>query len=249
MIISMGLYRFQFRWIPVVVTLISFAILLKLAFWQLDRGEQKQQRLTQIAHYQQFEHMSFANLLKVREDYEPTGITIKTQGVFATPATWLLDNKVVKGQVGYDVLLAFKPNVDDKWLLVNMGWLKGDYANRSILPEVIVPTGNVTLEAYVKAKDLSAFALSEVSANSQQWPQRIQQINFDTLEKQSKLTFYPFMLYAEQSEEFGFTHHYEPVVMPPEKHQAYAVQWFLLALAVLIVFIFASRVKTQEDHA
>ena len=36
---------------------------------------------------------------------------------------------------------------------------------------------------------------------------------------------------------------YEPVVMPPEKHVAYAVQWFLLALASLVVYGFASYQK------
>jgi cytochrome oxidase assembly protein ShyY1 len=247
MLINIGLYRFKFGWIPVVMTLVAFVILARLGFWQLSRGEEKQQRLTQIANYQQYDLMSFDNLLNVMKTYEPTGITVKVQGQFATPYSWLLDNKIVKGQPGYDVLLAMQPQGYDQYLLVNMGWLKGDYANRDTLPSFDIPQGAVTIEAFVKAKDLASFALSEQSVNKQKWPLRTQQVDIERLEQQSGLRFYPFMLYAQQANDFGFTHHYEPVVMPPEKHRAYAMQWFLLALAVIIVFIFASRVTISEN--
>jgi surfeit locus 1 family protein len=249
MIIEVGLYRFQLRTIPVLVTLVAFAILARLGFWQLERGWHKEERLQQIAHFKQFDQMTFVSLLKVVEQTDPTGVDVTVSGQFANPYSWLLDNKVVNGQAGYDALLAFKPKDGDKWLLVNMGWLKGDYANRNVLPEFAIPNGEVTLTAYVKAKDLAAFALSNESTNHQQWPLRTQQVNIDTIEKQSGLSFYPFMLIASDTKQYGFTHHYQPVVMPPEKHQAYALQWFLLALAVVIVFIFASRIKPQEEHS
>ncbi len=260
MIIELGLYRFQFRWIPVVVTLVVFAILARLGWWQLQRGDEKIARLEQIARYQQFDQVSFADLLQISQQYEPTGIDVKVTGQFSTPHSWLLDNKVVNTQPGYDVLLALKPSGqssgqssgensgEDKALLVNMGWLKGDYANRNNLPQFTIPADSVTLTGFVKAKDLASFALSDQSVNQQQWPLRTQQINLETLEQQSGLSFYPFIVIAQNSAEFGFTHHYQPVVMPPEKHQAYALQWFLLALAVLIVFIFASRVPGQQPE-
>jgi cytochrome oxidase assembly protein ShyY1 len=248
MLIKLGLYRFEFRWIPIAITLVAFAILARLGYWQLQRGEQKEQRLAQIANYQQYDLMSFSSLLSVMKDYDPTGVTVKVQGQFSSPYSWLLDNKIVNGQPGYDVLLAFTPLNTDKAVLVNMGWLRGDYANRDNLPSFDIPQSVVSIEAFVKAKDLASFALSDQSVNKQQWPLRTQQVNIERLEKQSGLSFYPFMMYAQQANDFGFTHHYEPVVMPPEKHRAYALQWFLLALAVVIVFIFASRVTISGEH-
>jgi len=35
----------------------------------------------------------------------------------------------------------------------------------------------------------------------------------------------------------GFRQQWEPQVMAPEKHQAYAVQWFSLAIACLVVYL------------
>lgn len=236
------------------VTLVVFIILARLGYWQIQRGEQKVERLEQIARYQQLDVVTFADLLTISQQYEPTGINVNVTGRFATPYRWLLDNKVVNGQPGYDVLLALMPDSipknsgkqDDKALLVNMGWLKGDYANRDTLPPFTIPPGVVNLNAFVKAKDLSAFALSNQSANHQPWPLRTQQIDIARIEQQSGLSFYRFIVIAQNSKDFGFTYHYQPVVMPPEKHRAYALQWFLLAVAVLIVFIFASRVNPQE---
>ena len=246
---ELGLYRFQFRWIPVIVTLLAFCILARLGYWQLQRSDEKIARLAQIERYAQLDQLSLTGLLEIRQQYEPTGINVKVSGRFNKPYSWLLDNKVVNGQPGYDVLLAFEPDdnsASKQSLLVNMGWLKGDYANRKVLPEFTIPQGKVSFSAFVKAKDLASFALSDQSSNLQQWPLRTQQINLKTLEQQSGLSFYPFVLIADKNADFGFTHHYEPVVMAPEKHQAYAVTWFLLAISVLTIFILASRIPIPK---
>jgi cytochrome oxidase assembly protein ShyY1 len=227
---------------------VAFAILAKLGLWQIQRGEEKQQRLSQIAQYQKLDVLTLTSLLQLSDDYEPTGVTVKIDGTFANPASWLLDNKVVKGQTGYDILLALQVVGQPKAVLVNMGWLKSDYAKRDVLPQFVIPAKQVSITGFVKAKDLASFALSDESANKQQWPLRIQQINLDKMAEQSGLSFYPFVVYAQQDNDFGFTHHYQPVVMPPEKHRAYALTWFLLALAVVIIFIFASRETISENN-
>lgn len=256
MIINIGLYSFRFRWIAVVVTLLVFIILARLGYWQISRAEYKEERLAQIEQYQELNVLDLANVLTLSEQHDPTGITVKVDGIFANPASWLLDNKVVKGKTGYDVLLALQvtgeqtseQKVEQKAVLVNMGWVGANYAYRDQLPQFTIPSGEIAITGFVKAKDLTAFALSNESINEQPWPQRIQQIELEKFEQQSGLTFHPFVVYAQQPNDYGFTHHYQPVVMPPQKHRAYAMQWFLLALAVLVIFIFASRVSTSETN-
>ena len=67
MIIEVGLYRFQLRTIPVLVTLVAFVILARLGMWQLERGWFKEQRLQQIADFKQVDKITFASLLKIIE--------------------------------------------------------------------------------------------------------------------------------------------------------------------------------------
>ena len=40
--------------------------------------------------------------------------------------------------------------------------------------------------------------------------------------------------------------HYQAVVMSPEKHQAYAVQWLLIAIACLVIAVFAFKKKELQ---
>jgi len=42
---------------------------------------------------------------------------------------------------------------------------------------------------------------------------------------------------------------YKPVVMLPEKHRAYAIQWFLLAFACIGVFFFASYQRSNMTES
>jgi len=246
MTLSVGLYRFKFNWIAVLITLVAFILLARLGSWQLSRAVEKEQRLEQIEQYKKLNEISLTDVLQISESYDPTGVTVKLNGSFASPQSWLLDNKIVKGKTGYDVLLALQVLGQKHAVLVNMGWIRADYAQRDVLPSFDIPAGEVAVTGFVKAKDLASFALSNESINNQAWPQRTQQIHLDILEQQSGLTFHPFVVYAQQDDDFGFTHHYQPVVMPPQKHRAYALQWFLLSIAVVVIFILASRESNAE---
>ena len=46
------------------------------------------------------------------------------------------------------------------------------------------------------------------------------------------------LIYQQQASPFHI--HYRPVVLPPARHRAYALQWGLLALAVVAVALAAS---------
>ena len=50
----------------------------------------------------------------------------------------------------------------------------------------------------------------------------------------------PFVVYLDENEALGFVKNWTPIVMPPEKHRAYAFQWFSLAVAWLSLMIWAS---------
>jgi cytochrome oxidase assembly protein ShyY1 len=50
----------------------------------------------------------------------------------------------------------------------------------------------------------------------------------------------PFVVYLDKTESVGYEKNWQPIVMPPEKHRAYAFQWFSLALAWILLMIWAS---------
>ncbi|HYD58405.1 MAG TPA: SURF1 family protein, partial [Burkholderiales bacterium] len=66
------------------------------------------------------------------------------RGVFEPRYTVLLDNKVRRGQPGYEVLTPLKLTAAD-YVLVNRGWIAAP-ARRDVLPEVRTPPGPVSIE-------------------------------------------------------------------------------------------------------
>ncbi|WP_274544559.1 SURF1 family cytochrome oxidase biogenesis protein [Legionella oakridgensis] len=48
---------------------------------------------------------------------------------------------------------------------------------------------------------------------------------------------YPFIIRLDKKEANGFIRAWDIVSMPPQRHYAYAFQWFAIALVIFVLFI------------
>ena len=71
------------------------------------------------------------------------------------------------------------------------------------------------------------------------WPLRVQQIELDKFSLIINRTLLPFVVYVDKNAAIGFEKNWQPIVMPPEKHRAYAFQWFSLAIAWMLLMLWA----------
>ena len=70
------------------------------------------------------------------------------------------------------------------------------------------------------------------------WPAVVQVIDVKLLSQQLGYPLVDFQIELDQADGHGFIRAWqEPVAMTPEKHIGYAVQWFLLALTLTVLFI------------
>lgn len=79
-----------------------------------------------------------------------------------------------------------------------------------------------------------------------QWPVRAQQVDYAAFSDMIGRTFYPALLYQHGGT--VLLPHYKSVVLPPEKHRGYALQWLLLAVAVIGVALAASHTGSTQDE-
>ncbi|WP_372761145.1 SURF1 family protein [Pseudoalteromonas sp.] len=231
--------------LTICMVLLVVLVCVRLGFWQLERGEQKQQQLVAIAQLQTHGVMSWQQVEALPSSWNKTGLLVQLTGQFLPKHYWLLDNKIYNGQVGYDLLALFKPQQHSAALLVNLGWLKAPMS-RNTLPQVTLPSGPYTLQAQIKENNLSGFSLAD-STRQVDLAKRIQTIDLKQLSAQSQQPLQGFMAYRQGTgDELGVPH-YQAVVMSPQKHNAYALQWFLIALACIVVAVFASKKRTQDE--
>jgi len=216
------------QWLFLLFTLAAFILLCKLALWQWHRADEKQHLLTQQATWQQQGTVPWRQLPVVSVE-RLDGIRLSGHARWLQPAVWLLDNQVWQGQPGYDVVIPVLVDEQPPALLVNLGWLAAP-ASRQQLPTLQIPAEFELLG--LLRTNLGGVLLGVNLEQNGQWPVRMQQILPTELSAALGQKLYNGVFYQRQS---PYQFHYQPVVLPPEKHRAYAVQWALLALAVLVV--------------
>ncbi|TMN80945.1 MULTISPECIES: SURF1 family protein [unclassified Pseudoalteromonas] len=231
--------------ITICMVVVVVLVCVRLGFWQLERGEKKQQQLTAIAQIQTHGVMNWSQLLELPKQWNKTGVLVELKGTFLSEHYWLLDNQVYNGQVGYDLLALLKPNNDTRAVLVNLGWVRAP-VSRDFLPKVVLPQGEFTVKAQIKENNLSSFTLEDKTASGD-LPKRIQSIDLSFIKSQTNIPLVNFMAYRQGEGDEMAIPHYKAVVMSPQKHNAYALQWFLIAFACVVVAIFASKKRKKNE--
>ncbi len=225
------------------LTLTAFAILINLSWWQLSRASEKTQQLQRLAALQTAGALTPAQLATL-EPAVIDGAPLSGEARWLAPYSWLLDNQIVEGQVGYDVIVPVQADGVNQLLLVNLGWVAGG-RDRSRLPLIDIPE-RIRLEGLLRTEVSGLMLLGQNAEETGSWPMRIQQVDYDELARISGLNLLPVLLYQQQNTEF--ISHYQPVVLPPEKHRGYALQWFLLAVAVVGVALAAAHQGRVQDE-
>ena len=216
-----------------LITLVAFVIMCILGTWQLSRAQQKQERLALIEQRQHGQVFNLDDVLAMNNDIRD--YPVQMTGVLNASKLFLIDNKIHLGRVGYQVLVPLQTSRG--WLMTNLGWVPGSL-DRSVLPEVAVDQAQQRFNGTVSIPQSNPM-IRETAGAAVSWPLRIQQIDLDYIQQHIDGTLLPFVLNLDAEHQAGFVRNWQPVVMPPEKHIAYAIQWFGLAIASLIVYFFA----------
>ena len=223
-----------------IITLVVFAGLVKLGLWQSARAVEKEMRLDRMAVLQQQNSLSIPEVLKLKsantQDDYINDFPVNIHGTFVPGIVFLLDNQTNKNSLGYRVYQVIQSG--NYAILVNLGWIQGSI-NRQVLPNVDELIGNFQFQGHIRILEKS-FMLMKQNFEVIQWPLRVQQIELEKFSTLIGKKLLPFVVYLDKNEELGFEKNWQPIVMPPEKHRAYAFQWFSLALAWLLLMIWAS---------
>jgi surfeit locus 1 family protein len=216
--------------------------LIRLGIWQSDRRVEKEQL---IASYQANSALPFK-----RVNDRPTDVVdyqnIEVVGE-ALATTVFVANESYNGRDGYHVL---NPVVIDSNVLVwvNRGWIPTSDDRRDI-PKVDLPPTRWQVQGqayYSKGKPiLFEHALQQV--DDDRW--LIQGLDYQllaTIKHTGQLQVLPYIIRLAAEQEYGYIREWNFVTAtPPEKHLAYSIQWFGLALAWTILMLYVT-VKRRD---
>ncbi len=243
--IKISLSNISLPWL--IFTLIIFSGLIKLGLWQNSRAVEKEQRLDRMVELQQQNAVSLTEVLALAVDNKQVDyindFPVSIEGEFLPEYVFLLDNQTNKYSLGYRVYQVIKSA--NYAVLVNLGWVQGSI-NRQELPNITALTGQAKFQGNIRFIE-KGIVLMEQKLNKNQWPLRVQQIELEKFSTLIGVQLLPFVVYLDKNEQLGFEKNWQPIVMPPEKHRAYAFQWFSLAIAWLSLMIWASYRFSKDD--
>jgi surfeit locus 1 family protein len=244
--INLRLKQFCFtpHWLPMLATLLLLPILLSLSYWQIQRAEQKRVLIATYQSRAQTIPLNWTQLNKPGDDWQYHPIAV--QGYYDNRHQFLLDNRSYQHQPGYEVLTPFLSEHGNQVLLVNRGWIIRNPERRN-LPTLPNITGLQTVRGILYSPP-KPFLLSHVREDTKRWPRRIQAIETNLLAEELTHPLYPFVVLLAPQAPAGFVRDWQPVTLSPAKNWGYAVQWFALAVVLVIIFITLNIHRRQEKQ-
>lgn len=239
--------HFRFSPLPVTAFLLVFLLLLWLGNWQLGRGYEKRalhDAFASTAVSLSASDMSF-------EAIDSAGIysNIELRGRYLGEYQFLLDNMTSNGQAGYHVLTPFAVSGKDWIVIVDRGWVPKNFA-KDELPAVNVNDDERLITGKLSPLPQPGLLLEgEMSGND--WPKVTQFASTATLAEYlpTELSVARPAVLLAADEPGGFERDWQPPGLQPERHFAYAFQWFALALTLFIIFfVVAFRGSNEETR-
>lgn len=249
--------RLDLEWRMTALTAVLLPLLVVLGFWQLARAEEKRDLAEAFAARQALPPASLASL--GAEGLEPY-LPVVAAGEFVPGVRLLLDNRISEGRFGYEVVELLRLDAPGpggaEAVLVNRGWVAGDAARRS-LPAVPALAGSQRLQGTLYRAPGDPYLLGEQSLQGD-WPLVLQALELDRLapmlRERTGLQLLPYSLRLAQAQPAALEADWPVVNVSPAKHRGYAVQWFTMAAALVVFFVFRSsnlwallRGKTSGD--
>lgn len=218
--------------------------LLGLGFWQLTRATEKSHFLEQQQQATSKDTMTLTTIMSdnaASHRYR----RIKLNGVYDASHQFLLDNQILKGQVGYFVVTPFRVQGSHRAVLVNRGWLPLN-KDRRILPDVSITVLKNHLAGRINQFPGTGIILTGANTPTAGWPSVVQLVDYQVLAKKLGYPLFPFQIELDADMDEGYLREWKAVkIMLPQQHIAYAFQWFALAITLTYLFIRVSRVSDE----
>jgi surfeit locus 1 family protein len=227
------------NWKLAILAVVCISFLASLGFWQLARAKWKAGLLKSYA-----ERMVHKPL--TAQDISSPGdirfYRVELTGSFDNQHNILLDNKIQNGKVGYEVFTPFQADGMTVTILVDRGFLPMG-ADRKILPTIAPITGKVHILGLLNLPP-TYVALGQINESPTiSWPLRAEFIQTTLLEPFLQTKLFPYIVSLDPKNPGAFNMEWQIVAIGPERHLGYAVQWFALALTLLIISVALNKNK------
>lgn len=238
-------FRFRFRAVPFIATVIVMMIGASLGQWQLRRAGQKQVIEVKLTQRSAAPVVSIDGVGSDLDELEYRRLQIR--GEFLADWPLYLDNRPYRSNAGLYVLMPLRLAASGKVVMVERGWIPRNPVDRAALPLLKTPPGTVTIEAQVRRSPGHVMQLGE--AGRLQPGAIVQNLDLAEFGRSSRLPVQPFLVEQLSATEDGLVRDWPRPSVGVERHLGYAFQWYALVAMAAVFFVVTGfrRGKSEND--
>ena len=125
--------------------------------------------------------------------------------------------------------------------MVNRGWIK-KLKSVDYVTDITVNNLWRTINGRIGQLPKIGIRNTQIFSNDKSWPRITHFPTLDEISIELKRETFPFILLLSSDDPDGFKREWKPIQSGPKTHYFYAIQWFLMALVLLIISV--KQVKT-----
>ena len=210
--------------------LMVLPVLLYLGFWQLDRAGQKQEM------FDRFGAAGAAADLAGLLDEDPEALryrSIRVQGKYESARQFLLEGMSSEGLPGLHVLTPLRlPGAGI--VMVDRGWIP-ETRTRDTRPDLAVDESPRQVSGRVVPYPQPGLRLAAEAGSG--WPRRVVYPTPGDIAAALDADVHPHMIWLDAGDPDGYRRAWKPSEFGPARHIGYAVQWFALAVTLILIYI------------
>ena len=175
---------------------------------------------------------------------------IEASGHYDQARQILIDNMVDAGRAGYFVITPFALT-GGGWVLVNRGWVPLG-ASRAVRPTIPVTSDTRRLRGRADNLPSPGIQMGSRATLAPPFPVVAAFPNHAELARllgESSWTKAADLVLLDPAEPDGYVRSWAPPGFPPMRHIGYAVQWFGLALALLVIYFVTNFRRAGQESA
>ena len=207
-----------------------------LGIWQLDRAAQK---VKLLAAFAAAPHSVPQDVDAVRDVADVERYPhVRIVGHYQADRGYLLDEQAHAGKIGVHAIGVFAGVGEEQLLLVDRGWVQWNHAPGTLPMLPVLPTGEIALTGLYAPYPGGGLRMGGNALPRQStWPKLTLYLDGASIAADLGKPVMPRVLLLDPAQDSGFVRQWTPQLMSPQRHRAYAVQWFGFAVVALIIFI------------
>ena len=231
-------------WMVLLAAVLGVALTASLGQWQLRRADQKQALVDALQSRAAMAPVDGASLGQAGDSAaNREGLlyrTVALQGRWLGEHTVYLDNRQMQGRPGFFVVSPMRLSTGAV-VLVQRGWVPRNFNERTALPAVPTPSGEVQVQGHLAPWPSRIYDFGAVETG----PIR-QNLDFDAYRGQTGLPLLELSVQQSGAADDGLLRDWPVPASGIEKHHGYAFQWFGLSALIALLYVWFQIVQVRR---